>query len=76
MVLRCLPSFFVLPRWCLRTQRLDVDEVVNDADVSVLESSVVDEELLSPDVLVLNDELEKDDGSIGSNESSCSLGLC
>ena len=57
----------------MRALRLDEDEVGDDADVSVLDSPVVDEDALLADVCVVDDEFEDEDDSIGTKGSSCTL---
>ena len=74
VVLRFLQPSFVLPRQCLRVVWLGEDVVVKDVDVCVSESFTVGDDLFPFDILVVDDELEEDDGFVGSNASNCSLG--
>ena len=50
--------------------------IVDDAEMSVSESFAVDDDVLTSDLLVFNDELEEDDGFMGSDGYNCSLGCC
>ena len=67
-------TFICFPRRCLCALRLDEDEAVDVASVSVSESIALYDCVFSYVIIFVDDELEENQGYVGSNRSNCSLG--
>ena len=69
VVFRCLPLFFTLALRCLRVLQPGKHEDRDDLNASLSDSSIVDENELIVDVLVVNNELKDDEKRAESDGS-------
>ena len=76
MIFLFLLPLFIFSWRFLRAVWPDDDVVVDDLEVSESDLSAVDDDVFSSSVLVVDVELEQEDGSSGLDGSKCSLGFC